>query len=59
MAIRQEDRRESAHQEHHRLVDYVEAKDLERFTELTRTHIERSMENCVAALMAQKQNRDL
>ena len=59
MAIRQEDRRVAAHQEHHKLVDYVEAKDLERFTELTKKHIERSMENCLAALKAQKQNRDL
>ena len=59
MAIRQEDRRPAAHQEHHRLVDYVEAKDLEKFTELTRKHIARSMENCLAALAAQKQNREL
>ena len=59
MAIRQEDRRVAAHQEHHKLVDYVEAKDLERFTELMKKHIERSMENCLAALKAQKQNRDL
>ena len=59
MAIRQENRRSAAHQEHHRLVDYVEAKDLDRFTELTRKHIERSMENCLAALAAQKQNREM
>ncbi len=59
MSIRQENRRGAAHQEHHRLVDYVEAKDLERFTELTRKHIERSMENCLTALAAQKQNREL
>ena len=59
MAIRQENRRQAAHQEHHRLVDYVEAKDLDRFTELTRKHIERSMENCLEALAAQKQNREL
>ena len=59
MAIRQEDRRVSAHQEHHLLVDYVEAGDLEKFTELTRKHIERSMENCLAALAAQKQNREI
>ena len=59
MSIRQENRRSAAHLEHHRLVDYVEAKDLERFTELTRKHIERSMENCLAALAAQNQNRDL
>ena len=59
MAIRQENRRSAAHQEHHRLVDYVEAKDLDRFTELTKKHIERSMENCLDALAAQKQNREL
>ncbi|MBR2822510.1 MAG: GntR family transcriptional regulator [Clostridia bacterium] len=59
MAIRQENRRSAAHQEHHRLVDYVEAKDLERFTELTKKHIERSMENCLDALKAQKQNREM
>jgi len=59
MSIRQENRRSQAHEEHHRLVDYVEAKDLERFTELTRKHIERSMENCVAALTAQRQNREI
>ena len=59
MAIRQENRRSAAHQEHHLLVDYVEAKDLEKFTELTKSHIERSMENCLEALAAQKQNRKL
>lgn len=59
MAIRQEDRRNAAHEEHHRLVDLVEAKDLEQFTELTRRHIERSMENCLAALASQKQNREI
>ena len=59
MAIRQENRRTEAHEEHHRLVDYVEEKDLEHFTELMQHHINRSMENCLAALAAQKQNRDL
>ncbi len=59
MAIQQEDRRTAAHQEHHRLVNYVEQKNLEKFTELTKKHIERSMENCLAALAAQKQNREL
>ena len=59
MAIRQENRRAAAHEEHHRLVDYVESKDLKHFTELTQHHINRSMENCLAALAAQKQNRDL
>ncbi len=59
MSIRQENRRSAAHQEHHQLVDYVEARDLEKFTELTRKHIKRSMENCLAALAAQKQNREI
>ena len=59
MSIRQENRRPAAHHEHHLLVDYVEAKDLESFTELTRKHIERSMENCLEALKAQKQNREI
>ena len=59
MAIQQESRREAAHQEHHLLVDYVEAKDLESFEKLMASHIERSKENCLAALAARKQNRDL
>lgn len=59
MSIRQENRRTAAHQEHHLLVDYVEKKDLLHFTELTRKHIERSMENCLTALAAQKQNREI
>ena len=59
MAIQQEDRRVAAHQEHHKLVDYVEARDLESFEKLMKAHIERSMENCLAALADRKQNRDL
>jgi DNA-binding GntR family transcriptional regulator len=59
MAIRQENRRSSAHEEHHRLVDLVEAKDLPALEELMRHHIERSKECCLAALKARKQNRDL
>ncbi|MBQ9211243.1 MAG: GntR family transcriptional regulator [Clostridia bacterium] len=59
MSIHQESRRSAAHQEHHLLVDYVEAKDLDNFTELMRKHIERSMENCLTALAAQKQNREI
>jgi len=59
MAIRQENRRSAAHEEHHRLVDYVEKKDLEHFTELMQHHINRSMENCLAALAEQKQNREI
>ena len=59
MAIRQENRRSAAHHEHHLLVDYVEQKDLEHFRSLMESHIERSKANCLAALAAQKQNRDL
>ena len=59
MAIRQEDRRAAAHQEHHKLVDYVEQKDLKNFETLMKHHIERSKENCLTALEAQKQNRNL
>ena len=59
MAIRQEDRRGAAHKEHHRLVNYVEERNLKAFTELMNKHIERSKENCLAALAAQNQNRDL
>lgn len=57
MSIRQENRRSQAHEEHYRLVDYIEKKDLERFERLTRKHIERSKENCLAALA--EQNRVL
>ena len=59
MAIKQENRRSSAHEEHHRLVDLVESKDLPAFTALMKQHIERSKECCLAALAARKQNRDL
>ena len=59
MSIKQENRRSSAQEEHHKLVEYVEKRDLESFTELMGKHIERSKENCLAALAAQKQNRDL
>ena len=59
MAIQQENRRSSAHEEHHRLVDLVEKKDLPALEELMRHHIERSKECCLAALKARKQNRDL
>lgn len=59
MAIQQENRRSSAHEEHHKLVDLVEKKDLPALEELMRHHIERSKECCLAALKARKQNRDL
>lgn len=58
MAIQQENRCSAAHQEHYQLVDYVEKRDLPSFTELMGKHIERSKENCLAALAAQRQNRE-
>ena len=58
MAIRQETRRSQAHEEHYKLVEYVEKRDLEHLEKLMRKHIERSKENCLAALAAQKQNRN-
>ena len=58
MAIRQENRRTQAHEDHYKLVEYVEKRDLEHLDKLMRKHIERSKENCLAALAAQKQNRN-
>ena len=59
MAIQQENRRSTAHEEHHKLVDLVEKKDLPALEELMRHHIERSKECCLAALKARKENRSL
>ena len=58
MAIRQENRRSQAHEEHYKLVEYVEKRDLEHLEKLMRKHIERSKENCLDALAAQKQNQN-
>ncbi len=57
MAIRQEDRLTAAHQEHYALVDLVEKRDLEGLRKLMYQHIERSKENCLAALKAQQAQR--
>ena len=59
MAIRQENRRSSAHEEHHRLVDMIEQRDLAGFEALMRSHIERSKQNCLAALQAQIAQRNV
>jgi len=59
MAIKQEDRRNDANEEHHRLVDLIEQKNLPAFEALMKQHIERSKECCLAALAARKQNREL
>ena len=58
MAIRQESRLKEAHQEHHRLVDLVEARDLPRFRELMQRHIETSKQRCLEALMEQRKHQN-
>ena len=59
MAIRQENRRSQAHEEHYKLVEYIEKRDLENFQALMHRHIERSKENCLEALaIQQSQYRD-
>ena len=50
MSIARETRRKSAHEEHYKLVDYLEQKDLENFSQLMKKHIERSKETCLMAL---------
>ena len=50
MAIAQENRRESAQKEHYQMVDYLERRDLKSLKALVEKHIERSKENCLAAL---------
>lgn len=58
MAISQENRLMQAHEEHYKLVDYIEAKDLEHFQKLTHRHIERSKEKCLEALMLQRKQQN-
>ena len=50
MSIAKETRRKSAHEEHYKLLEYLENKDLENFEKLMRKHIERSKETCLIAL---------
>lgn len=59
MAISQENRRSEAQQEHHRLVDLAEARDLENFRILMQHHIDRSKEKCLEAMNREKQNREI
>ena len=54
VSIAKENRRHAAHQEHHRLVDYVENRDLESFEQLMRKHIDRSKQTCLMALEESK-----
>lgn len=50
LSIAKEPRRQAAHREHYQLVELLEQKDLEGFRELMGKHIERSKDNCLAAL---------
>ncbi|MBQ2700108.1 MAG: GntR family transcriptional regulator [Clostridia bacterium] len=50
MAIAQENRRSSAHQEHHEMVNLLEKRDLDALQTLVKKHIDRSKENCLAAI---------
>ena len=59
MAIRQENRRTQAHEEHHALVELIEKRDLAGFSALMHTHIERSKINCIDALLAHNQKHEL
>ncbi len=59
MAINRESRLEEAHREHHQLVDYVEARDLDSFRSLMQRHIETSKERCLEALMEQRSHQNL
>lgn len=59
MAIRQENHRYEAQAEHRRMVDLIEARDLEGLRQLMRAHSDLSKQRCLEALAAQKQNRDL
>ncbi len=58
LSIAKEDRRRAAHEEHHRLVDLVEKRDLEGFEKLMRKHIERSKQTCLRALEESKLKRN-
>ena len=59
MAIRQENRRSAAHQEHYQLVEMIEKRDLPGFQELMQKHIERSKEKCIDALLEHQRNHNL
>ncbi len=59
MAISQENRLLQAHEEHYKLVDYIEQRDLEHFQKLMHRHIERSKEKCLEALQIQRKQQNL
>lgn len=57
LSIAQENRRDSAHREHHEMVNLLEKRDLESLRELVQKHIERSKENCLAAIQGVQEPR--
>ena len=59
MAIREEDRLTEAHQEHYRLVELIEKRDLEAFRQLMSRHIDRSKQCCLQALAAQRAKQNI
>ena len=59
MAIRQENHRYEAQEEHRRMVDLIQARDLDGLRQLMRAHSDLSKQRCLEALAAQQQNRDL
>ena len=59
MAIRKEQHLWDAHQEHYRLVDLVEQRDLEGFRALMQKHIEDSKRNCLAAIQERRKMSNL
>ena len=54
MAIAQENRRSSAHHEHHEMVNLLEKRDLDALQTLVKKHIDRSKENCLAAIARER-----
>lgn len=50
LSIAKDKRRADAHQEHHRIVEMVEKRDIKGLEALMRKHIESSKESCLAAL---------
>ena len=54
MSIAQENRRSSAHQEHHEMVNLLEKRDLGALQTLVQKHIDRSKANCLAAIARER-----
>ncbi|MFH1880949.1 MAG: GntR family transcriptional regulator [Bacillota bacterium] len=58
LSIAKDKRRAEAHQEHHRILEMVENKDLDGLQAVMRSHIEKSKQSCLAALKeTNNQNR--